>query len=412
MLEPLQSAYRPQHSTETALAKVHSDLTKAVDEKKVALLLLLDLSAAFDTIDHELLLDRCEKLFGLASTPLQWLRSYMAERTQRVLVEDASSSTRKLTCGVPQGSVLGPLLFIMYTTPLGDLLRRENIQFHMYADDTQVYAISTLDNIDDTKDRVEQAMEKIRVWMAKNLLKLNPNKTEFLFIHNNHQVNDFIQELNVSGEIIKPSDHAKNIGVIFDSTLSMDRHVSAMTKTLNFHLRNIARARRYLTKEATETIVHALFTSRLDYGNSLLAMQPACRLRRLQLAQNTAARIVCKLPRYDHITPVLKTLHWLPVAQRITYKLCVLMYKGLHGLAPEYIQEMAVPHEPSRSLRSASLTLLHVPRTRTAYGDRSLAVAGPRAWNSLPKKARNCADYEHFKKVLKTHLFKTAYGTE
>lgn len=190
----------------------------------------------------------------------------------------------------------------------------------------------------------------------------------------------------------------------------MEAHVSMMTRTLNIHLRNIARIRRYITKDAAEIIVHALFTSRLDYGNSLLAMQPACRIRSLQLAQNTAARIICQLPRWEHITPVLKDLHWLPVDQRIKYKLCVMMFKAMHELAPNYIRELITPHVPTRTLRSEEHKLLTVPRTRTAYGERSMSVAGPRVWNTLPLSIRQCETYELFKRTLKTHVFTQAYN--
>ena len=216
--------------------------------------------------------------------------------------------------------------------------------------------------------------------------------------------------MNFNGEEVQAGDHARNIGVIFDSTLSMSSHVTAMTRTLNMHLRNIARTRRYISKQATETIVHALFTSRLDYANSLLAMQPAGRLRSLQLAQNTAARIICQMPRRDHVTPLLKDLHWLPVQQRITFKLCTLMHKALHGEAPEYIRNMITRYTPTRPLRSEDSVRLVIPRTRTSYGDRALSVAGPRAWNALPSAVSACEDYELFKKNLKTHLFRSAYG--
>jgi hypothetical protein len=410
LLEPLQSAYRSFHSTETALTKVYNDLTHALDEKKVVVLLLLDLSAAFDTIDHEKLLNRCENIFGLRDQVLSWIKSYITERTQTVLIGSAASSAKKLTCGVPQGSVLGPLLYIMYTTPLGRLLREENVEFHMYADDTQVYAISTLDNINATKEKLERVAEKIQTWMANNLLKLNSKKTELMIIRSRTQAEETLNEINFAGENLVPCNHARNIGVIFDSTLGMQQHVTSTARTLNFHLRNIARIRPLISQKATESLVHALISSRLDYGNALLASQPACRIRPLQLAQNTAARIVTRKAPWEHITPILKTLHWLPVAQRVKFKLCLLVFKCLNGLAPSYLREMLTPYTPPRTLRSEEAALLVVPQTRTAYGLRSFAVAGPRAWNELPLAVRRSDSVETFKKHLKTVLFNEAYN--
>jgi hypothetical protein len=297
----------------------------------------------------------------------------------------------------------------MYTTPLGKMLRDENICFHMYADDTQVYAVSTLEELNDIKEKLERVMKKIQAWMGKNLLKLNPSKTEFMVIRSQYELNELTRGITIAEDDVLPCPKARNIGVVLDNTFSMEPHVSALTKTLNMHLRNIAQVRRYLTKDATEALVHGLFTSRLDYGNSLLAGQPACRLRSLQLAQNSAARIICRLPRREHVTPIMKELHWLPVAYRIMFKLCTLMFKAIHNLAPSYIEHMVEIHVPGRELRSGESLLLTVPRTRTNYGDRALSAAGPRAWNGLPETLRDCADFSDFKGKLKTHLFMQAY---
>ena len=411
LMEPMQSAYRQYHSTETALVRVYNVLTLGLDNKKVALLVLLDLSAAFDTIDHDLLINRCEKLFGISGIPLAWLRSYMNGRSQKVIIGQSSSSARALMCGVPQGSVLGPLLFIMYTTPLGQLLRNENMDYHMYADDTQLFAISTVDEIANTKAHMEQTIDKVKNWMSSNLLKLNAGKTELITISHRNQIKDLHDTvLNVSGERIQPSQHARNIGVTMDSTLSMIPHISNTTRNLNFHLRNIGRIRPYLTQATTEMFIHSLVSSRLDFCNALLASQPSCRLRGLQLAQNTAARIVCQTPRRQHITPVLYSLHWLPVEARIKYKLCLLTFKCLTQQAPQYLMSLVEPYSSGRDLRSDNARLLTVRRTNYAIGSRCFSVAGPQAWNSLPVDLRMCNSLLEFKRKLKTHLFQCTYS--
>ena len=338
LLESHQSAYRVFHSTETALTKVYNDIALALDERKVAGLVLLDLSAAFDTIDCEMLLDRCEHEFGLRDTVLRWLKSYMTNRKQSVSISGHLSHSRTLSCGVPQGSILGPLLFIMYTSPLGRLLRQDNVLFHLYADDTQLYMLCEEETLSHNIQHMEGVITKVMDWMAASMLKLNSNKTEFLLISTKQQLQNLRDvHLRVGNDVIHRTDHARNIGVTFDSTLSMIPHINSLSSSLNYHLRNISRIRPFLTRDSTEKIIHALISSRLDYGNALLVNLPAYCLRPLQLAQNTAARIIMRMGRYKHVSMTLQALHWLPVQARIHYKVACLTFKAIHGLSPPYV---------------------------------------------------------------------------
>ena len=163
--------------------------------------------------------------------------------------------------------------------------------------------------------------------------------------------------------------------------------------------------RNYLTPGATESLVHALVSSRLDYCNSLLYGIPNYQVKRLQLLQNTAARIVTKTRKYEHITPVLRELHWLPVDYRIQYKILLLVFKCINGLAPVYLQDLLIKYEPVRELRSGSKRLLKIPKTRSKVGLHAFSVAGPKLWNSLPNHMRETSSLAIFKKSLKTFLF-------
>ena len=185
LYEVFQSAYRQLHSTETALLRVQNDLLRAVDTHGGAILVLLDLSAAFDTIDHHRLLHTLESSFGIQGKALDWFHSYLTGRTQTAHIKKSTSEPHELQYGVPQGSVLGPILFTIYTTPLGELIRRHGLTFHLYADDTQLYLTlkpSEPSSINNIIYQLENCIEDIRAWMKLNLLKLNDDKTEMLVI--------------------------------------------------------------------------------------------------------------------------------------------------------------------------------------------------------------------------------------
>ena len=196
---------------------------------------------------------------------------------------------------------------------------------------------------------------------------------------------------------------------MFDSTMSMSVHVSTVCKSVRYQLRNLGVIRKFLTRSATEKIVHALISSRLDFGNSLLYQLPHTQLTRLQKLQNVAARIVTLTSRRKHITPVLQSLHWLPVHFRIVFKLLLLVFHCLHGSAPTYNINLLTYYNPPRRLRSSNINLLVVPRSNKLWGDRSFAHAGPLLWNELPPNIRNISTVHDFKIALKTHLFKLAF---
>ncbi len=409
--ELMQSAYRKFHSVETALLRVQNDILRALDNHYSVLLILLDQSAAFDTVDHSLLLQRLSERFGVRGSALSWFKSYLSERSQTVCIQSTKSSPKRLTCGVPQGSVLGPLLFTAYTSPIGDIVRAHGVEFHCYADDTQLYLAfkPSIASSNEAKIKMEACVNEVRMWMATNFLKLNDAKTEMLIIHPQNNPPGVFDSVSIGDVNVSASGSARNIGVVFDNHLNLEQHVKSVTSKAFFQIQNVRTIRKYLSQETTECLVHAYITSRLDFCNSLLYGLPQCLVRKLQLAQNTAARLVTLSRWSDHITPVLMTLHWLPVHERITFKILLLVYKVLHGLAPQYLAELVTLYSPCRSLRSCDKMLLDIPRTKPRYGNRAFSSAGPCLWNSLPYALRDAPSVNTFKKQLKTFLYKQCY---
>ena len=190
----------------------------------------------------------------------------------------------------------------------------------------------------------------------------------------------------------------------------MNEHINNVCKSSFFQLRHISKIRKYLSLNTTQILAHAFVTSKLDNCNSLYYGLPKGLIQKLQRVQNATARLVTCTRKYEHITPVLCELHWLPVEQRVVFKVLLLTFKAQHGLAPAYLSDILEHYKPARCLRSSSGHLLRVPTSNLrSYGDRAFSVAAPSLWNKLPSDVRSCESLSTFKNKLKTHLFRIAF---
>lgn len=416
LFDPLQSAYRKGHSTETALLKVQNDILIDIDNNNVSILVMLDLSAAFDTIDHEVLLKRLESHYGIKGKVLKWFRSYLTDRSQSIIIDDEISEPKQLKYGVPQGSVLGPLLFTAYMAPMKNVINKYGLRYHCYADDTQLY-ISFSPIAEDERERVvdslEQAIHDIKNFMIANKLKLNDDKTEVIFLGTKYRLDELGRiGVTVGDSVIYPSDKVRNLGVVFDKHLSMEDQVKSVYKQGFYHIKNLWRIRKFLNEEQANVAAHAFITSKLDYGNALLGGAPKFLINKMQLVQNAAARVVTKTGKYEHISHKLRDMKWLPVAYRIKYKLNVLTWKAQNGQAPEYISDLISERAHGIDLRSGKSKVLNVPKTNLkTIGDKAFSVVAPKSWNLLPKELRMSGKLQSFKAGLKSLYLKEAYST-
>ena len=409
LLNPHQSAYRQSHSTETALVSIVNDILLGLDNDKVSILALLDLSAAFDTIDHSILLSRLQNSFGICGTALSWFQSYLLDRSQAVCVKGVSSEPSGLSFGVPQGSVLGPMLFVLYASPVSDVISHHSMSHESFADDTQLHQSAPIAEIDGLMARTRECISDLKVWMTQNKLQLNDEKTELLLACPKKFLShpSIPTSLEVGSVTVPFSSSVRSLGVTLDPTLSFQQHISTVCRSAYFELRKISSVRHLLSAEATKTLVCAFIFSKLDYCNSLLAGLPKHLIHRLQRIQNNAARLVCRSSKFEHVSPLLHKLHWLPISDRIDYKISSLTYSAVSGTGPEYLSKLVHIYTPSRSLRSSSDTrLLRIPSVRTkTYGQRSFSYQSPTTWNTLPAPLRHSDSLTSFKTSLKTHLF-------
>ena len=406
--EPLQSAFKRCHSTETALIKVQNDILLCIDEQRVVLMALLDLSAAFDTCNHDILLSRLETQFRISGDALTWFRSYLDNRHQRVKINNSISDPVTLDTGFPQGSGWGPQAYSKYVGPLGELLRLLQVLYHLFADDIQLSKPRNPKSVDSQSHAfsfLENSISEVASWMTQNKLKMNESKTEFIIFGTRKQVSKVHQNsFSVGGEDIIAKKHVRNLGSMFDTELKMTEHVNHVLKVGYFQLRQLKMIRKYLTPMAAKILIHASVISRLDYANALLFGIAETQLNRLQRLQNYAARVITGDSREVDSVQVLKKLHWLPVRARIRYKILLLAYKALNNLAPQYLKDMLSIQTNTRHTRSSNGGLRLVERRSNLKfgGDRAFSVCAPKLWNQLPVTLRSCANINSFKRQLKT----------
>jgi hypothetical protein len=403
LLPRFQSAYRSGHSTETAVTKVLSDILTAIDSGDISVLALLDLSAAFDTVDHRILLMRMQTSLGVSGPVLAWFMSYLTDRTQYVRLGSRRSPRRLVKFGVPQGSVLGPILFLLYTVDLPNIIEAHGLQPHIYADDTQIYGDSSPSAAQELQQRLSVCMDDVAKWMRSNRLQLNASKTEILWCgtaRRQHQLPTAV--VRVGADFVAPSVSVRDLGIYLDADVSMSTHVTRTVSRCFAALRQLRTIRRSVPTSCFQSLVVSLVLSRLDYGNATLVGLPAFQYQRLQSVMNAGARLIFGAGRRDHVTPLLRQLHWLRAEQRVIFKVAMLAYQCIRGVAPSYLSDSLhlVADMPGRSrLRSASTLELVVPLTRlSTVGDRSFPVAAAKIWNSLPHNVTKATSLLSFRK--------------
>ena len=396
-----QHGYKVFHGTETLLLKLVNDVLIGFDSNHATILLLIDLSAAFDTVDIDKLLDILESNIGITGTALQWFKSFLTGRTQRVKIKNSLSDTLSVLFGVPQGSVLGPILFNIYISSLSHVIKNAGFNTSGYADDNNAYKLFALtfqSNI--ITKQLPDLLDQINEWMDLFFLKMNPDKTEIIMLmpqqlKDAHTINGCIFS---DGNCIRFANFVRNLGYILDKYLNMDVQANSVVSHCYKMLSDIGKIRKLLSYKHTKMLVQAVVSSRLDYCNSLLYGANKTVINKLQKVQNAAARLVSMRRKYESVSDVIKDLHWLRVEARIIFKLLVIVFKCIHDMAPECIVDLIDVKNNARCL----LVLKHY---QSLQARKSFSYIAPKLWNNLPCHIRLSPNLNNFKSQTKYLLF-------
>ena len=406
-----QNAYRPRHSTETCLLATLDNIFSSSDSGNSTLLVSLDLSAAFDSIDHAILLGRLKTSFGFDGLVYNWIKSYLTGRSQTVTIGNNSSASIHVASGVPQGSVLGPLLFSIYTSPIASIASTFCVSQQQFADDSQLYISLSPSNFPSQINRLEECLTALHAWCCHNSLSLNPDKSVAVLFGTRQRSHSFsdVTTVNVAGSVVPMADHVKLLGVTLDNHLSMDKHVNEVSRACFYHLRALRHIRPAITASDANMIACSVVGSRLDYANAVLYGISSKNINRLQRIQNALARCVVDPTVHGSSKALLQQLHWLPIQQRIDFKLAKLAFLACSSATSFYLNSSVARYLPSRTLRSQDTCLLAVPRTKTVFGSRAFRVAAPTVFNSLPQDIRSTDNISTFCRLLKTFYFRKAF---
>ena len=376
-----QHAYRSKHSTATALTQMVDDWLQGMDQSHIIGAVLLDFSAAFDILNHELMLEKL-KYYGFTESALFWVNSYLSNRKQMVYFNGSFSDIIPVKHGVPQGSCLGPLLYSIFTNDLPLVLTKANIS--MYADDSTIYLAAA--TVDDLNEKLASETANVVDWINKNKLILNVSKTNCIVLGTNHLLSSKpVLNIAINNTVIQQVEEVKLLGVTIDNKLSWDKHVQKVVTKMGNALSIIKRCAKYFTHTLAKQVIQALVLSNLDYCSIVWSSTSCGNIRKLQLVQNKAARVALSCSWRTNVIKMHKTLGWLNVRNRLLSLLMVFIKNVIITKSPQIIYRKlcfsSLVH--THSTRHAAGGCFTLPSSSKAM-QRSVTYRAMHQWNTLP----------------------------
>ena len=393
LISSQQSGFRSLHSTVTALLEATNNWAFNIDKGSVNAVVFLDLKKAFDTVDHTILLSKLFE-YGIRGVAYEWFRSYLDNRNQQCFVNGSLSNSQILTCGIPQGTILGPLLFILYINDLPNCL--SNSVARMYADDTHLTFASN--NIETINDVMNHDLSNVNTWLTANKLTLNSSKTEFMLIGSRQRLGtyDTSPKLIIGGDIINPVSSVKSLGVHIDENLSWNMHIEKIAKKIASGIGAIKRCRPFINRTTLESVFNALVQPYFNYCSEVWGHCNKSLSNRLQKLQNRAARILTFSSYDTSADPIFEQLNWKRLDTQRQIQVATMVYKSIHGLAPDYLGSLFTKYDPPYNLRNSE-NKLAVPLPRTNFLKNSFSYNGAVIWNSLSPELRQAKSLQSFR---------------
>jgi len=403
ILAAQQSGFRPKHSTQTSLHNFTEFAFNEIDKGNYVGLVALDLKKAFDTVDHNILLKKLS-YYGFKDTSLNWFKSYLTNRQQIACINGNLSEPKTTVTGVPQGSILGPLLFILYVNDIGICFEHSIV--NLYADDTLFYFANP--NIDVVSLALSNDLLHVANWLKANKLSLHIGKTNSMLISaklrkRNQENNDL--NLKLVDKIVSQVNSCKYLGIILDSNMKFTEQFDSILSKLKRAIGIFSRAAKFIPSNTRITLFNTLILPHIDYCSTIWSTSiRKLNLSKIQRIQNRAMRIILECHPRTHITDMLDTLKWMSIKQRLHYNYCIFLWKIVNKQTPDYLSNCFTPvslvHD--YNTRSASTGQFHINHSSS----KTLNATGSRIWNSIPQHVRDVRSLYSFKKNILTHIFK------
>ena len=399
-ISPDQSAYLKYHSTTTCLHRVVDDCLQNIDDGLLTGACFLDVEKCFNSINHEILLKKLD-WYGVRNLELTWFRSYLKNRKQCTSYNGETSDILPVDIGIPQGAVLAPVLFLIFINDLPQYVG--NAACSMFADDVLLYV--TGKNMDEINAKLQDCITLANVWYVKNKLSVNISKSNVMVISTRHQDTSSLQAPKLNTDQLQVIDTSRYLGLHCDKNLLWHDQVKETCKKVSSKLFILKNLKRVLSKEMLQKVYLSCIQPYTEYGCTVWGNCSSGLKNKIQRLQNRAARIILNNFDYENFNGIdlVKSLNWLSFEERFKYLTCVLVYKAIHGLAPNYLCDSIILDKDitDRHTRSADEMHAHVPKFKTEYFHKSFSITGPQTWNSLPSALRNASKLSTFKKECK-----------